>query len=225
MRARSGGRPCAAPTTTQATASGLRAIQATSAAGKAASAAGWARTEGTNSVDAHVKAAAPPGTIPWRVHGWPGSPASRSRSDGSPRRRPNRPPRKSPTGRAGPCACRRGRAHARPTPPGGAASTPEAPKRPIAPDMTTIASDVVRAVAGAAHCHPIVSCDHMAPPNREDGERGRPAGRGWRRPARRPRAGPLSPAAARRATSRRGSRRRCATATVGAHRGPRSAIR
>ena len=59
----------AAPTTTQATASGLSAIQATSAAGKAASAAGWAQNEETDSVDAHEKAATPPGTTPWRAHG------------------------------------------------------------------------------------------------------------------------------------------------------------
>ena len=59
----------AAPTTTQATASGLRAIQASSAAGKAASAAGWAQNEETDSVDAHEKAATPPGTRPWRAHG------------------------------------------------------------------------------------------------------------------------------------------------------------
>ena len=61
----------AAPATTQATASGLTAIQASSAAGKAASAAGWAQNEETDSVDAHEKAATPPGTRPGRAHGWP----------------------------------------------------------------------------------------------------------------------------------------------------------
>ena len=31
------------------------------------------------------------------------------------------------------------------------------------PDITKAAT-VVPAVSGSAHCHPIVSCDHMAPP-------------------------------------------------------------
>ena len=48
----------AAPVTAQASASGLRAIQVSSAAGKAASAAGCAQNEETESVDAQEKAAA-----------------------------------------------------------------------------------------------------------------------------------------------------------------------
>ena len=59
----------AAPVTRQARASGLRPIQVSSAAGKAASAAGCAQNEETESVDAQQKAATPPGTGPGWAHG------------------------------------------------------------------------------------------------------------------------------------------------------------
>ena len=45
-------------------ATGLTAIQASSAAGNEASAPGWAQYDDTQSVDAQVKAATPPGTSP-----------------------------------------------------------------------------------------------------------------------------------------------------------------
>jgi hypothetical protein len=59
----------AAPATRLASAIGLRAIQVSSAAGKAASAAGCAQNEETDSVHAQQNAATPPGTRPVRAHG------------------------------------------------------------------------------------------------------------------------------------------------------------
>ena len=183
----------AAPVTTQATASGLRAIQAISAAGKAASAAGWAQNEETESVDAHEKAATPPGTRPWRAHGWPpvpGQPFPKClppmTTTASPARKSNDGPRR-PRGR--PRAMRDATLHAT----GSAASSARTAKTSIAPDITKIAT-VVPAVSGSAHCQPMVSCDHMAPPKAEEdgraagerGEAGADLRRGLRRAAAQP---------------------------------------
>ena len=55
---------CTVPVTRQPIASGLTTIQASSEAGNAASSAGWAQYEVTESVLAQPKAATPPGTSP-----------------------------------------------------------------------------------------------------------------------------------------------------------------
>ena len=61
----------ATPTTRATSASGLTTIQATSAAGNAASAAGCAQYEETDSVAAQLNAATPPGTRPCCAQEWP----------------------------------------------------------------------------------------------------------------------------------------------------------
>ena len=152
----------AAPVTRQASASGLRAIQVSSAGGKAASAAGCAQNEETESVDAQENAATPPGTGPRWAHGWPPVPGHPLPKCLPPTNTTTSPARNSADGpsrpRSWPRAIRAAAARAT----GSAASSASTARTSIAPDITTVATTA--AVSGTDHCQPIVSCDHMAPP-------------------------------------------------------------
>ena len=152
----------AEPVTRQASASGLRAIQVSSAAGKAASAAGCAQNEETKSVDAQQKAATPPGTGPGWAHGWPPVPGHPLPKCLPPATSTTSPDRNSADGtsrpRSRPRAIRAATARAT----GSEASSASTAKTSIAPDITTVATEA--AVSGADHCQPMVSCDQMAPP-------------------------------------------------------------
>ena len=113
-------------------------------------------------------------------------------------------------GQRRPAPWRRARRRATTAITGSAARTATASRAGIATDIATVAKAATGALSGAAvHCHPMVSCDHMAAPNQRKTARLQPSvsrlAVTWRR------AGPTSDATP--GDSRTGTPHRPATAS------------